>query len=88
MHPSVLEAAVFGYPDEELGEIVVAVVELQKSTALTQKELNEFIGKYIPKFKHPKSILFFNKLPRTFSDKVNKSKLITKFASILNSLET
>src|SRR6185312_10104869 len=43
-HGDVAEAAVFGIPDERLGEAVAAVVVLNAGSTLTEQELQEFLA--------------------------------------------
>ena len=50
-HDAVAEAAVFGIPDDRLGEIVGAAVVLHPGATLTDAELHEFLAARIAKYK-------------------------------------
>ena len=74
-HPGVLEAAVFGIPDEEWGERVHAVVVARPGHALSTEELTAFAREYLAGYKVPRSIDFVAELPHTGSGKVLKREL-------------
>jgi acyl-CoA synthetase (AMP-forming)/AMP-acid ligase II len=73
-HPSVLDAAVIGLPDERWGEVVITVVELRPGVHVETEELSAFIRTRIAGYKCPKTIRF-DTLPRTASGKVQRGKL-------------
>jgi acyl-CoA synthetase (AMP-forming)/AMP-acid ligase II len=75
MHPKVLEAAVFGIPDEKWGESVTAAVVLKQDETATEAEIIEFCKKYQASYKAPKSIVFLEELPKTGSGKITKKVL-------------
>jgi acyl-CoA synthetase (AMP-forming)/AMP-acid ligase II len=75
MHPKVLEAAVFGIPDEKWGEAVTAAVVLKKNETATEAEIIEFCKKFQAAYKAPKSIVFLDELPKTGSGKITKKAL-------------
>jgi fatty-acyl-CoA synthase len=75
MHPKVLEAAVFGIPDEQWGEAVTAAVVLKENETATDREIIEFCKKYQASYKAPKSIIFLDELPKTGSGKITKKIL-------------
>jgi acyl-CoA synthetase (AMP-forming)/AMP-acid ligase II len=75
MHPKVLEAAVFGVPDEKWGEAVKAAVVLKENETATEEEIIAFCKKYQASFKAPKSIDFILELPKTGSGKITKKAL-------------
>ncbi len=75
MHPKVLEAAVFGIPDEKWGESVTAAVVLKKDETATEAEIIEFCKVYQASYKAPKSIVFLEELPKTGSGKITKKVL-------------
>jgi long-chain acyl-CoA synthetase len=75
-HPAVAEAAVFGKPDDRLGEDVAAAIVLRPGATLTQEELTEFLGERIAKFKIPSSVWFRDDaLPRNANGKFMKREL-------------
>jgi acyl-CoA synthetase (AMP-forming)/AMP-acid ligase II len=74
-HPGLLEAAVFGIPDEEWGERVHAVVVARPGHALSTEELTAFAREYLAGYKVPRSIDFVAELPHTGSGKVLKREL-------------
>lgn len=75
-HPSVAEAAVFGVPDERLGEEVGAVLVLRPGTALTEEELRSFLSATLARHKIP-SVVWFRAepIPRNATGKFLKREL-------------
>ncbi len=75
-HPAVEEAAVFGLPDERLGEAVGAAIVLREGFSLNAEELREFLTEHLAGFKIPAHIWFrAEKLPRIASGKIFKREL-------------
>ena len=71
-HPCVMEACVFSIPDDRLGEIVGAGVQIQKQGALTTKDLQDFLLQHIAPFKIPQHIwLQTEPLLRGATDKID-----------------
>jgi acyl-CoA synthetase (AMP-forming)/AMP-acid ligase II len=75
MHPKVLEAAVFGVPDEKWGEAVQAAVVLRENESATEAEIIQFCKQHQAAFKAPKAIVFLKELPKTGSGKIFKKAL-------------
>ena len=71
-HPAVLIASVFGVPDDRLGEIAVAYVQLKSDEVLTESELITFVMGALASFKVPRRIKIIDELPKTGSGKVQK----------------
>jgi long-chain acyl-CoA synthetase len=75
-HPAVSEAAVYGLPDERLGETVAATVLLRPGMTATEHELQEFVGQHIAPFKVPSRIDFAQAdLPRNAAGKILKRQI-------------
>ncbi|MFC2132109.1 AMP-binding protein, partial [Bacteroidota bacterium] len=86
-HPSILEVAVIGIPDEKWGETVHAVVALKNGASTAADEIIEFAKKRLARFKVPKSVEFIDSLPKTGSGKITKQAL-KKNIKIINKLKT
>ena len=75
-HESVLETAVFGIPDERLGEVVYAVVFLNPGEPADGATLKVFLRERLAHFKIPEYFEFhIERLPRTGTQKIHKLKL-------------
>jgi long-chain acyl-CoA synthetase len=77
-HPKVMDVAVFGAPDEEMGEKVVAVVQLVDVTdagAKLAEELLAFARAHLSHVKVPRLIDFTPELPRHPNGKLYKRLL-------------
>ena len=75
-HAAVSEAAVFGIPDDRLGEVVGAGLLLHPGATLTEDELREFLAPRIAKYKIPSTIWFLTEnIPRNANGKFVKREL-------------
>jgi long-chain acyl-CoA synthetase len=77
-HPKVLDAAVFGIPNEDFGEEVKAVVQLRNpadANDATAQELIEFCRQNLSNIKAPKTLDFMDELPRHPTGKLYKRLL-------------
>ena len=72
-HPQVQDVAVIGLPNERLGEIPVAVVQVKKGQELTNEAINEYCGS-LPRYKRPRKVIFAE-VPRNETGKIEKPKL-------------
>ncbi|MBR3992052.1 MAG: AMP-binding protein, partial [Clostridia bacterium] len=71
--PKIKDVAVIGLPDERLGEIAAAIIELNPGTECTEEEIMEFC-RALPRYKRPRKIIFAD-VPRNPTGKIEKPKL-------------
>lgn len=74
-YPGVKDCAVFGIPDEDLGEVLMAIVEPECGAALNPDVLRAYLAERLARYKIPKHIEFQDNLPREDSGKLFKRKL-------------
>jgi fatty-acyl-CoA synthase len=83
-HPSVLEAAVIGVPDERWDERPLACVVVKPGTHVTPDELRTFLSSRVPKWWLPDEIVFVVELPKTSVGKLDKKLLRQRFRERLS----
>ena len=67
------DVAVIGLPDERLGEIAAAIIQIKDGYTCTEDEVNAFC-KALPRYKRPRKIIFAD-VPRNPTGKIEKPKL-------------
>jgi fatty acid CoA ligase FadD36 len=71
-HPAVVDAAVVGEADDDLGQVVVAYVVANN---VTETELERFVATTLAMHKRPRRVVFVDSLPRNAMGKVQKQLL-------------
>jgi acyl-CoA synthetase (AMP-forming)/AMP-acid ligase II len=75
-HPAILEASVFGVPDERLGENLATRIALNPGNTATEAEISSFLEGKIAKYKIPSYMWFQEEeLPRIASGKTAKKQM-------------
>lgn len=74
-HPDVVDAAVFGIPDERWGESLLAVVEPRRGATLDAATVQAWCRARLADYKTPRRVEFVAELPRDPNGKVLKRQL-------------
>lgn len=67
------DVAVIGLPDDRLGEIAAAIIEVKEGMTMTEEEVEKFCLP-MPRYKRPRKIIFAD-VPRNPTGKIEKPKL-------------
>jgi fatty-acyl-CoA synthase len=84
-HPAVEQAAVFGVPDAQWGEQVVAAIVPKPGQMLDADALTEFLTERVAKYKLPRRWVAVQELPLNTSGKVQKFVLQNEYPQLLES---
>ena len=80
-HPDVVEAAVFGVPDQLYGETVAAAIVPRASTTPSVADLAGFCADRLARFEIPASIEVTDALPHTAKGSVDRRAVADRFAA-------
>ena len=71
----VVESAVFGVPDADFGEAIIAALVLDPEVSLDIAKVTNAVKDKLARFKHPRSYKLVDELPRNTMGKVQKNVL-------------
>jgi acyl-CoA synthetase (AMP-forming)/AMP-acid ligase II len=77
-HPAIAQVAVIGVPDERMGEVGCACVQLRPGTTLTSEALIAWARERMANYKVPRHVLLMDGFPMTASNKVQKRQLTSQ----------
>ena len=79
-HPKIHDVAVIGLPDQRLGEIAAAIIQVKEGVECTEEEINHFCLD-LPRYKRPRKISFAP-VPRNPTGKIEKPKLRQQYCGV------
>jgi acyl-CoA synthetase (AMP-forming)/AMP-acid ligase II len=83
-HPAIKNCAVFGVPHAQLGEAIVAAVQLRETMTVSEDDLINFCKSHIASYKKPQKIVFPDTMPQTAVGKVDKKELRRIYAHLFS----
>jgi long-chain acyl-CoA synthetase len=81
--PGVADCAVFGVPDDEFGESLVAAIQLVGGADLEAGDVQEFLRQRLANYKVPRAVIFVSDLPREETGKIFKRRLKEQYLTEL-----
>ena len=81
-HPSVLDCAVFGVPDEAAGEVPVAAVQLDPNRTVDDGELQRLVADTLATYKQLREVVVVDEIPRLPSGKVLRRVLRDRWSTV------
>src|SRR5262249_49387882 len=84
-HPNVEDCAVFGIPDDDLGEILVAVLKPRGNAPPSTQELVNLCKQRLGTLKTPRAFTIVEDLPREDTGKLAKRRLKAAFLESVGS---
>ncbi|MBE7010955.1 MAG: acyl--CoA ligase [Ruminococcaceae bacterium] len=78
-HDKVSDVGVIGLPDERLGEITAAIIQLKDGMSATEEEFHEYCMA-LPRYKRPKTIILAD-IPRNATGKIQKNALRERYGA-------
>jgi fatty-acyl-CoA synthase len=77
---AVAEAAIIGIPNDQWGEVGMAIIAVKPGHSLTPAEIHAHCAANLAKFKCPRLIEFVDALPRNATGKIHKPTLRKQFS--------
>ena len=72
-HPAIKDVAVIGLPNERLGEVTCAIIQIDQGQTLDEEGVRTFCQE-LPRYKRPHTVIFAD-VPRNPTGKIEKPKL-------------
>ena len=83
-HQAVREVAVFGIPDERLGEVLCAAIYSENANLIDDQVIKDFLSDKLAAFQIPEHIIVFSEaLPKIASGKFSKPEMRDNFVTSL-----
>ncbi|CAM0875966.1 unnamed protein product [Alopecurus aequalis] len=73
--PEILDAAVMPYPDEEAGQIPMALVVRQPGSKVTEAQVMEHVAKQVAPYKKIRKVVFVDSIPKSPAGKILRRQL-------------
>ncbi|KAJ7553752.1 hypothetical protein O6H91_06G111200 [Diphasiastrum complanatum] len=75
-HPEIIDAAVIPRPDEEAGEVPMALVVRSPGSTLNEEKVKDFVAAQVSPYKRVRQVAFSNVIPKSASGKILRKELI------------
>jgi fatty-acyl-CoA synthase len=79
----IAEVAVVRRPDQELGEVPIACIQMKTGRSITTKKLKDLFTQRLAAYQYPRDVIFVESFPRTSLGKIQKTE-VEKFVCGMN----
>ncbi len=71
-HPAIAQAVACGFPDQRLGEDVIAVLVRRQGASVSEREMRQFASTRLAPFKVPRRVIFVEQIPKGPTGKIQR----------------
>ncbi|XP_062207797.1 4-coumarate--CoA ligase-like 5 [Phragmites australis] len=81
-HPEIVDAAVIPYPDEDVGQLPMALIVRKPGSNLTGQQVMDYVAKHVAPYKKVRRVAFVSAIPKSPAGKILRRELVQQALSM------